>query len=140
VDEAEARRRFARARVGRIATLRPDGSPHVVPFVFAADGDSLYWVVDDKPKSSRQIARLTNVAADPRVEAVVDSYDEDWSRLWWVRASGLAEVLAGGDQADHALRLLAAKYPAYGHATPPGPVVSIRVTRWTWWEGFRQGR
>jgi len=53
VDEAEARSRFAAGRVARLATVRPDGSPHLVPVVFALDGPTIAFAVDDKPKSTR---------------------------------------------------------------------------------------
>ena len=62
MDRAEATRRLIASKVGSIATVRPDGSPHVVPFVFAVsetrDGLVIYWCVDDKPKRSRQLQRL----------------------------------------------------------------------------------
>ncbi len=134
MNEAEARRRFADARVGRLATVRPDGRPHVVPFVFAVDGDTCYWAIDAKPKSTPRIARLTNIEANSAAEAVVDSYDVDWRNLWWVRATGRARIVADGDEAARALDLLAAKYPGYASARPAGPVVAIDIGRWTWWD------
>jgi hypothetical protein len=33
------------------------------------------------------------------------------------------------------LQLLAARYPQYRATPPPGPVISIQVTRWTGWTG-----
>ena len=84
-----ARALFAAARVARLATVTPDGSPHVVPIVFAVDGDTIYTAVDGKPKRSRQLQRLANIAAHPRVTVLADRYDEDWSQLWWVRADGV---------------------------------------------------
>ena len=142
MNEGEARRRFAEARVGRLATVRPNGTPHVVPFVFAlaANGGSdpvyrVYWAVDDKPKSSERLARLANIASNPSVEAVVDRYEEDWGRLWWVRATGTASVVADRSERARALELLAAKYARYREAAPAGEVVRIDVELWTWWEG-----
>jgi PPOX class probable F420-dependent enzyme len=139
VNEAEARRRFARARVARLATIRPDGRPHVVPFVFVADGDTCYWAVDAKPKSSARIARLVNIERNPAVEAVVDAYDEDWRSLWWVRAEGRARTI--GDEAERraALEMLAGKYPQYVHDRPAAAVVAIDVERWAWWEAVAGG-
>jgi PPOX class probable F420-dependent enzyme len=138
VDEREARERLAAARVGRLATVSADGAPHVVPFVFVVDvdrdGDTLYWAVDRKPKRSARLRRLDNIRADPRVQVVIDEYDEDWSRLWWVRASGTAEVLAPGPRAERAVALLASKYPQYAAEPPDGPVVGIRITTVAGWE------
>ena len=71
--------------VARLATIRPDGSPRVVPICFALDGDTLYTAVDEKPKRTRQLARLDDIERDPRVEVVIDHYDDDWTQLWWVR-------------------------------------------------------
>jgi PPOX class probable F420-dependent enzyme len=96
VDLAEARRRFGDARVARPATVRPDGSPHLVPIVFALERDTLYFAVDEKPKRSARLQRIANVEHEPRVSALVDAYDEDWSRLWWVRIDGRAHIVAEG--------------------------------------------
>ncbi len=139
MNEGDARRRFAEARVGRLATVRPNGTPHVVPFVFAlarqAGSDRIHWAVDDKPKSSERLARLANIASNPSVAAVVDHYEEDWGRLWWVRATGTAVVVTDHAERARALDLLGTKYGHYREAAPTGEVVRIDVERWTWWEG-----
>ena len=80
----EAGRLFAAAPVARLATVGPDGCPHLVPVVFAVDGDVVYTAVDGKPKVSLRLRRLANIAARPQVSLLVDHYDDDWSRLWWV--------------------------------------------------------
>lgn len=133
MPEEEALRRLAEARVGRLATADAAGTPHVVPFVFVVKGATLYWAVDGKPKRSPRLKRLANIEANPNVEVVVDRYDEDWSRLWWVRASGVARVLPEGDERELALRLLASKYPQYMAEAPTGPVVAVTLTRVTGW-------
>ena len=133
----DAIRRLRDARVGRLATVRPDGSPHVVPFVFAVleRGAQLtaYWAVDEKPKRSRTIQRLTNIEANPAVELVVDGYEEDWTKLWWVRASGRARILPAGDERETAIAALLERYPRYRTAPPAGPVVAIDIDRLTGW-------
>src|SRR5207244_1306082 len=83
---------LADSPVGILATVRPDGSPHVVPFVFAISGRTLYWAVDRKPKRTEALQRLSNISANPGVEVLVHRYEEDWSRLWWVRATGTART------------------------------------------------
>lgn len=134
-DEAIAKVR--RARVGRLATVRPDGSPHVVPFVFAIaqDGDELvaFWAVDDKLKSHREIQRLENIEANPAVEFVVDDYEEEWSKLWWVRVRGRARVVSSPDERTRALAALSDKYPQYRATPPTGPVIAIEMDRVTGW-------
>jgi PPOX class probable F420-dependent enzyme len=133
VDEAEARARFAASRVARLATVRPDGSPHLVPVVFALDGATIAFAVDDKPKRTRELQRLANIRADPRVSILVDHYDEDWAAVWWVRVDGRARVVDAGPALDHAVALLAEKYLQYVAEPPPGPAVLIDVKTWRWW-------
>src|SRR5579871_3873431 len=135
-DEAELRRRVAAARVGRLATVRPDGSPHLVPFCFAVDGDVLYSAVDAKPKrrAAAPLARFVNVMREPRVSVLVDAWSEDWSQLWWVRVDGRARALEPGSDAERsALSLLEAKYEQYRASRPPGPVLAVTAERWVGW-------
>jgi len=130
---SEARERFARARVARLASVRPDGSPHLVPIVFAVDGDRIYSAVDDKPKRTTALQRLANIDHEPRVSLIADRYDDDWNRLWWVRADGRVAVLHGGEEGERALDLLAARYGAYREHRPSGAVIRVDVERWTAW-------
>ena len=125
-----ARERFATARVARLATTGPDG-PHLVPVVFALDGDTLYHAVDHKPKRTTALKRIANLRADPRASVLADAYDEDWSRLWWARADGVARILEPGH--ERAIALLAGRYAQYRERPPEGPVIAIDVTRWSDW-------
>jgi PPOX class probable F420-dependent enzyme len=128
---AVARSRFAAARVARLATVSADGQPHVVPIVFAVEGDTIYSAVDGKPKRSRALRRLANIAANPRVSVLADHYDEDWSQLWWLRADGTASVV---DSSPDAIAALAAKYPQYTSISLDGPFLQIAVDHWTSWQ------
>jgi PPOX class probable F420-dependent enzyme len=128
----EVRRLFAEARVARLATTSKAG-PHVVPICFALENETIYWAVDEKPKRTRALRRLTNIEAEPRVSVLVDRYDEDWSRLWWARADGDAHVLEDERDREAALRLLTAKYEQYAAEFPRGPAVAIEVRRWSGW-------
>ncbi|MFG2261788.1 TIGR03668 family PPOX class F420-dependent oxidoreductase [Streptomyces sp. NPDC048720] len=143
--ESEARFRFAAARVARLATVDATGQPHQVPVVFAhcfLDGvDRLVTAVDHKPKTTGRLKRLANLAGQPAVCLLVDAYDEDWDRLWWVRADGVARVLPPGAAGaaerrarETAVALLCAKYPQYRPTPPAGPVVDVTVRRWTGWQ------
>ncbi|MFE0512584.1 TIGR03668 family PPOX class F420-dependent oxidoreductase [Streptomyces sp. NPDC058964] len=137
----EARRRFAAARVARLATIDAAGRPHLVPVVFATHGpDGIVTAVDHKPKTTTRLKRLRNIAAHPAVCLLADAYDEDWDRLWWVRADGLARVLPPGtadpaarDVRAAALALLGDKYPQYRRHPPAGPVITVTVGHWTGW-------
>jgi PPOX class probable F420-dependent enzyme len=134
VTEAEARRRFAGARVARLATVGQGGSPHLVPIVFALAGETIYSVVDAKPKRTTRLRRLENIDSNPRASVLVDHYDDaDWSALWWVRADGQARVLeADQPEARRAVELLHERYP---QQRASGAVLAIEVERWSGWSG-----
>ncbi|MDQ2942802.1 MAG: TIGR03668 family PPOX class F420-dependent oxidoreductase [Candidatus Dormibacteraeota bacterium] len=117
--------------------MNDDGRPHIVPFVFALDGDTLYFAVDAKPKTTTNLKRLKNIAANPSVSVLADRYDDDWSKLWWVRADGTARVITDAAEARRATDLLANRYAQYRAAPFPGPVVAIHIDRLTGWSGTR---
>jgi PPOX class probable F420-dependent enzyme len=127
------REKFQRARVARLATVDENSQPHLVPVCFELVEDRIVSVVDAKPKSTPELRRLANIRAHPRVSLLVDEYDDDWTRLWWVRADGAARVVeSGADRAD-AVAALTAKYPQYEEQPPGGPVVEVTVDRWVGW-------
>jgi PPOX class probable F420-dependent enzyme len=126
---AIAEERLAQARVGRLATVTPAGHPHIVPVCFALHDGLVYTAVDAKPKATTALARLDNVRATGRASLLVDHYEEDWARLWWVRVDGAAEVV----DSDAALDALASKYEQYRAARPAGPVIAIAPERWRSW-------
>jgi PPOX class probable F420-dependent enzyme len=132
VSTEDARRCFAAARVARLASVDARTQPHLVPIVFALAGETIYSVVDAKPKRTTELRRLQNVSANPRVSVLVDHYDDaDWGALWWVRADGIARVLGLDErEAGRALELLAERYP---QQRAVGPVLAIDVERWTGW-------
>lgn len=126
------RRRLAEALVAHLATVGPGGRPHIVPITFAIEGDAIYFAVDAKPKRTTDLQRLRNIEANPAVAVLVDHYEDDWSRLWWVRVDGQARVLGPG-QSDRAVGLLVDRYAQYRQARPSGPVVVITIDRITGW-------
>jgi PPOX class probable F420-dependent enzyme len=129
----DLRGRVARERVARLATVEPDGRPHLVPITFALVGDSVYSAVDAKPKCSRTLRRIENARERPEVTVLVDHYEDDWTRLWWVRMRGQARVLDGGEEAERALAALAAKYEQYLQDPPGVPVLAVDVVEWRGW-------
>jgi len=134
MDPGEQRARVAGAPVARLATVRPDGSPRLVPVTFALV-DGLVWIAIDevKPKTTTRLARLADVANDPRVGLLVDHYADDWTALWWVRIDGAAAVHEEGELRARALAALVAKYPLYAAAPPDGVVLAITPARWSGW-------
>jgi PPOX class probable F420-dependent enzyme len=127
--------RLLAARVARLATIDPDGRPHLVPIVFAIAGDTLYSAVDRKPKRSQRLRRIENARARPDVTVLVDRYDDDWALLWWIRVRGRARVLDAGAERERALELLAEKYPQYRDEPPDGPVLAVDVVEVREWAG-----
>lgn len=134
----QARERFAAARVARLATVDPTGHPHLVPIVFALDGDTVYSAVDAKPKRTTELRRLANVRANPFVCLLADHYSEDWSTLWWARADGTGRVVEP-DTAEgrRAIALLAERYP---QQRAVGAVLAIDVARWSGWSSGLESR
>jgi PPOX class probable F420-dependent enzyme len=128
--------RFGEARIGRLGTVGVAEHPQLVPCCFALDGSVAYTAVDDKPKRTSQLQRLANVAARPVATLLVDHYEEDWSRLWWIRASGPARVVdqqRAGAEHDRAIALLLAKYEQYFTHRLEAPVLAIELTEWRRW-------
>jgi len=76
---------------GILVTLDASGQPQPVPtcFVLDAAGRSVCVPVDlVKPKVSTSLGRVANLKADPRASLLVEHWDhEDWSALWWARAT-----------------------------------------------------
>jgi PPOX class probable F420-dependent enzyme len=134
LSEDEARQRFAAARIARLATVRANGRPHVVPIVFALDGDTVFSIADPKPKRGLDLLRHRNIAANPAVSLLVDEYEESWKRIWWVRVDGTARVVEEGPERDTTIRLLRAKYAQYATWTEPfGAATVIAVDRLASW-------
>ena len=125
--------RVEQARVARLATVDAQGRPHVVPICFALAAHVLYSAVDRKPKRSPRLKRLDNIRANPGVTVLVDHYEDDWSRLWWVRLRGRGRVLEAGEERERALALLTDKYPQYRAQPPVGAVIAIDVDEWRGW-------
>ena len=116
------------ARSGHLATSDNKGRPHVIPFCYVFDGESIYSVLDGKPKTTplRQLRRVRNILENPHVSVVIDHYEEDWSRLHFVLISGEARLLETGDEWLSAIVLLRDKYPQYQHMDlDESPVIKI---------------
>ena len=126
------------ARVGRLATADAAGQPLVVPVCYAFDGARCYSAVDAKPKRTRELRRLKNIAANPRASLVVDVWDEDWSRLCWVTVEGRADVLRHGAEFTRAIDALLAKYAQYramGLDRTEGAVIRLEASHVRAWRG-----
>jgi PPOX class probable F420-dependent enzyme len=125
-----------------MATVTEVGRPHIVPVTFAVDGNYIYTAVDAKPKNettARGLQRVRNIEAEPRVALLADHYADDWSSLWWARADGRASIVTELQRTAWPIALLTARYPQYGDVALPGPVIAIRVERWSGWAAVPPG-
>jgi PPOX class probable F420-dependent enzyme len=133
MDESEAKSMFAQAPAAQLATVGPDGAPHLVPVVFAVEGDTVYTAVDAKRKTTKRLRRLSNIEANPRVCILVDHYTDDWAQLWWVRADGQATIHYHGEEVATGYYLLRTKYVQYQRVALDGPVITVAVDKWSSW-------
>lgn len=133
LTDDEARHRLSNARVGRLATVDSQSRPAIVPCCFVLDGNTVYSAVDDKPKTTTRLARLTNTQHNPHATLLVDHYSEDWSTLWWVRARGAAREVDDEEERTKAVHQLRAKYPQYADHRLDGPVLALDVESITSW-------
>ena len=126
------------ARTGHLATADAKGVPHVVPICFAFDGRRIYSPLDQKPKRTylRRLKRVRNILDNPSVALVVDHYEEDWRKLWYILVSGGAEILESGPEQSAAIALLREKYAQYrGMDIEENPVIGITPDSVVYWSG-----
>ena len=127
------------ARHGYLSTASAEGDPHLQPVVFQVVGDSVYIAIDEKPKTTLRLRRLTNIESNPRFALLVDHYDDDWNQLWWILLRGPAGVLWpsrwDAEEASRVIAALRAKYPQYeAMGLEERPLLKLmpeRVTRWS---------
>jgi len=144
---AGIRAKLETARVARLATLDAERGPHVIPICFVWDGAVLYSAIDRKPKrlAPNRLARMKNIRGCPQVALVVDEYDEDWTRLWYVLIRGEAELVASATERKQAIRRLRAKYRQYdtgvlGEDAPVLRITPARIAAWGKIEARRRPR
>jgi PPOX class probable F420-dependent enzyme len=120
------------ARVGRLGLLDEEGSPRVLPVTFAMAEGRIWSAIDQKPKRSKEPARVRFLRREPRAALTVDRYSDDWEELAWVQVLGTVEVLEVADAAA-GLDALSARYEQYREEAPPGPVLALEPERYLWW-------
>ena len=89
--------------------------------------------MDAKPKRTAELKRHENVRRNPRVAVLVDHYEDEWSRLWWVRLDGRGRVVEDARERARALDLLGEKYEQYRAEPPAGPVLGVEIARLSGW-------
>ena len=129
-------------RIARLATADAEGTPHLIPICFAYDGEHFYSVLDDKPKraSLMRLKRVRNIMANPRAALVLDHYEEEWDRLWYVLVTGKANIIQDGSEHSQAISLLKNKYDQYRSMDIDGnPLIKVipeKITSWGGISGF----
>ena len=129
--------------LARLATTNMDGSPHQVPIVFVWHSGCFWSPIDGKPKQNRQPLRVVNALENPTASILMDSYEEDWSKLWWIRAQieiSVIELTFASTSVQQtvaeAVGKLKAKYPQYGSTEvlrDPATLLNMSPTAWTSW-------
>ncbi len=101
--------------VARLATADATAQPHVIPFCYAFDGTSVYFIVDEKPKrqTGKPLKRIRNILANPHVAMVIDDYADDWTQLAYVLITGKAAIVDQEEEHMRALGSLRERYPQY---------------------------
>jgi PPOX class probable F420-dependent enzyme len=127
-----ARGLLAAERVARLAYVDEEDRPRVLPVTFAVAGEAVWSAIDQKPKRTREPARLRHLRRRADAALVVDLYDDDWTRLAWVQLLGLVKVVPL-ESSPEAVAALAAKYEQYASQTPPGPLLKLSVARTLHW-------
>ena len=131
------RAKLETARVARLASLDAKWAPHLIPICFVCNGTVFYSAIDRKPKrvAPNRLARLKNIKKTPQVALLVDHYDEDWARLWYVLVRGEAELVSSPVERKRALQLLRVKYPQYrpDMLQDDAPILRITPRRITAW-------
>jgi PPOX class probable F420-dependent enzyme len=126
----EIHARLEAARIARLATIDADGRPHMVPICFVWDGSCLHSAIDRKPKSvaPTRLTRLKNIEETPHVALLIDEYDEDWTRLWYVLIRGEAELVTDAAERKRAIERLRVKYPQYDTKMLADDAQVLRIT------------
>lgn len=139
---------LAAQRRAILATISPQGAARLVPvcFVLADEDDHLgrpivYSPIDEKPKASadpRALRRVQDLLVLPDVSLLVDRWDEDWTRLAWLRVYGRGVLLEPQphEREEHAaaIALLRAKYPQYAtHRLEERPIIRMTLDRSRSW-------
>ena len=112
------------AHVCRIATVRADGEPQVIPVCPVFDGEMLF--VDIGPKSTTAKA----LEHDSRITVLIDEYDDDWTKLRKVILKCKAERVTGTEQ-DRVWEIIRVKYPQYTTVDwEPRLTMALRIYDW----------
>jgi PPOX class probable F420-dependent enzyme len=87
-----------KARIARLATVDSECKPHLVPVVFAFDGEYYYIPIDAKtkqePSKPEKLKRVKNIQTNPNIALLIDEYNEDWTKLYFIMIQGRALLIS----------------------------------------------
>ncbi len=125
--------------VARLATSARGNRIHLVPIVYVRHQGALWSPVDGKPKSGRELVRVRNIRLNPAVSVLIDHYDQDWSKLWWIRIDGKAKIVQQNINDKIMVEVTSAltrKYPQYRSVAvlrDPPTLIAVHPLRTSSW-------
>jgi PPOX class probable F420-dependent enzyme len=136
--ESAVEARLRMTQVARLATRDEGGWPHVIPVCFVYHREAFYTPLDRKPKRAgvEKLARVRNIEANPEVALLLDEYDEDWEKLWYILVRGRASILRNGGEQEEVVVQLRNKYAQYAslrllpEEAPVIRVVPVKIISW----------
>ncbi len=88
--EVDIKTKINNARVARLATVDLERMPHIIPVVFVLDNDhNRYFIPIDE-----------NIQENSNVALLIDEYNEDWTKLYFIMIRGKGSIL-GGKKLEH---------------------------------------
>jgi len=116
------------ARVCRIATVRADGTPHVIPVCPVFDGEATLYA-DIGPRYTTAEA----LHANPSIAVLIDEYSDDWSQLKAVLLRCRAEPAPPAEK-ERAWEMIRVKFPTYKEiGWEPRLTLALRIQDWRQW-------
>ena len=124
------------AKVARLATVDQKLHLYVVPVVFVFNENSFFIPLDEKIKTvnPRNLKRVKNIEKNPNVTLLIDKYQNDWKKLFFLMIRGKAKVIDGNNKLlDKIHKLLILKYPQYKKIGIGNSCITINPTKVTLW-------
>jgi len=125
------------AKVARLATVDQKSNPYVVPVVFVFHENSFFIPLDEKVKTvnARKLKRVKNIEKNPNVTLLIDKYQNDWKKLFFLMIHGKATVIDSKNSKlmDKIHKLLISKYPQYKKIGIGNSCIAINPTKVTFW-------
>ena len=125
------------AKVARLATSDRD-QPHLVPVVFVFDGRHIYIPIDEKKKKTylpEELKRIKNIRKNPNVAFLIDRYDDDWTKLYFMMIIGKASIILPIESCRKEFeRLIVKKYPQYQTINYGTTCIKIKPEKITFWQ------